>query len=210
VLESAHGSYEAVGDQPAQPKGEPLPSLTDAQERVLDWARTLAAHLQQDGAHTRFPWATAMRDDFVLIAAALEHHADQADETAELRAHAATLEADLETERQRVERLQTQLKEAREGASVLKAAIEIEHKMRAQLSAENEEQRSELGALRVEAEATRVAIDGATQAILDAGVELTAARAEAHLLGQKMAEAAETIDKLNRALLERMSARGVA
>jgi len=93
-----------------------------------------------------------------------------------------------------------------------------------QLSSENEELRSDVGALRVEAEASRAAVADAQQAVLDAGVELSSVRAERDAIAAahgflvvesmrlkiKALDAAETIEKLNAELLQRMSARGVA
>lgn len=174
-------------------------------------------------------------DDHTTVVPALTHeqHVDVAVAAAlieQLHVRAARadladeLEAALEQERVRVERLQTQLREALEGNAVLKGALEAEHKAREQhdaelagihdhgqqLSTENEELRSELGALKVEREAMRVAVDEATQAILDAGASLSQARAEAKLLGEKVQEAAGTIEQLQRALLERMAVQGVA
>lgn len=150
-LHRVTGSYEPVGDQPAQLKGEPLPSLADARQRLLDWAQSLTQHRQAVLPHHRYTWTDEQRDDLVLIAAALEDHADRADEAAEYREikqdaleerhaadlaaleqHQAELEAALETERQRVEQLQAQLKAALEGAATLKVALQMEHRMREQ------------------------------------------------------------------------------
>ena len=83
VLEQ-HGSY-ALADGRTQQKGEPLPALHQLPERLLDWARTLAAHLQQDGARNRFPDAASMRDDLVLLAFAVEHECDQVGEAGAAR-----------------------------------------------------------------------------------------------------------------------------
>ncbi len=221
VLKQVHGYYEQfAADVPAAPKGEPLPNLLAARERLLVWATELTEHLRERPAHARGSYlhADSLRDDLIVLAAALAEHQDQLDEAGSAR----ELQADQRDEE--TARLHEHLADVERERDQYKAALAAEQRMREQdaaeraalhdhcqqLSAENEEIRSENGALKVEAEAMRASVDEATQSILDAGVALTEARAEAKLLAEKVFEAGAMIEKLNAELLRRMTARGVA
>lgn len=244
TVERVTGSYElGHGQTEPQLKGEPLPALSALPERLLDWAQHAAEFLRQPAARALFPFADAMRDDLVLLAHAVEHHADHLveertarelrddardDELVAAVDHARDLETELELERQRVERLQAQLKEALDGAAALSAALKLEHAMReqdavtraelvdghaAELAAErqqNEALRSEVAMLRVDIEALRVAHDlaaGERDVLAEAHGKLVV---DATRLLDANKAAAETIEKLNAALLVRMTARGAA